>query len=138
MEWVEQKAGLLPLVDQLISSLESDLDSKTTASVEVDCGFGETKEERWGTAYIMEGSSMGARMILNALNKSANQLPTSYLSLLVESSKDRWPLFVSALDKSGCNVEQTVSAANLAFQTVYSTFAANAKLAGIQSTIESR
>lgn len=68
--------------------------------------------QTWGAGYVLEGSAMGARYIVQQLDPD---MPSSYLSRLANDSHQRWPKFIESLDEAGCDVNETVLAAKEVF-----------------------
>ncbi len=88
---------------------------------------GEGLEETWASAYVIEGSAVGARFIIKQVQKSNLSHGSTFLSHLAEDSFQRWPKFVEALNGSGCDVDKSVSVAKNVFGIVYDIFSAVAE-----------
>jgi heme oxygenase len=120
--WVEQRAELEPITFQAQSCIQSDLgsefDSQSAACEPV------APECCWGTAYVIEGSSMGAKVLLRSISQKPDResYPVRYLNLIGEHAPERWPKFLRALEVSACDPTKTAHAARRAFELVHEIF----------------
>lgn len=121
LDWTADQARLpqaaqlvVACIDDDVASMNVDVPPLEAAALEID-GFSES--QKWGIAYVMEGSSMGASfMIRIASEKLPAPIGTKFLERLASDSKNRWPEFISALDASGCEENDAINGANIAFQ----------------------
>lgn len=143
LNWVARESGLDDNTIQLCKLIEQDLGNlSSTASETFDYEMqicaddlrdnqndrrpSESVETSWGVAYVLEGSSMGARYIVrqvesnNASNPQA--LPTAFLTCVATESYERWPKFTEALDRSNCQPDPTVEVACQTFASAKSIF----------------
>ena len=107
----------------------SDLDEPIDDS-RFEANVAASVEQRWASAYVLEGSAMGARYLSRGLDESG--LSNSYLTKLAEDSYERWPKFVEALERADCDVDATVAAAVSVFDCVRERFAILAANAGLR------
>ncbi|MCC9641073.1 biliverdin-producing heme oxygenase [Rhodopirellula sp. JC740] len=79
--------------------------------------------QQWGHAYAVEGSSLGGRYLLASVKKTMpDDVPTHYLTQLASGAKDRWPVFVDALEtQTDLRVEDAISGAETVFRFVSET-----------------
>ncbi|QDU80037.1 hypothetical protein Pla110_17590 [Polystyrenella longa] len=77
----------------------------------------QTAGAHWGTVYVLEGSSMGARFLLKAVRDHfPEDVPHHFLNTLTQDSQTRWPLFLESLANADVNSTETVEGAELLFQ----------------------
>lgn len=74
-------------------------------------------EQRFGPAYVLEGSGLGARVLVK--RATASQYSNiSYIDTLQAISKQRWPIFVGALEDEPLSFEPTAKAAKSVFEVL--------------------
>jgi hypothetical protein len=131
--------------DKLIDAIDQDLNSvgvgidiplKSTKDSAVDFGTIAHRltvngweilvAQMWGHAYVLEGSAMGASMMIkSARSKLPDHAGIEYLKLSTAHAKRRWPRFVSSLQKFSYDLE---SGSTLSFnRTLEATLDANSK-----------
>ncbi|MDD9910786.1 MAG: biliverdin-producing heme oxygenase [Ahrensia sp.] len=71
-------------------------------------------EHALGCAYVLEGSGLGARLLLRQAS-AENISPTFYLTALEKLSRTRWPSFVDGLDGMPLRIDETAEAARGVF-----------------------
>lgn len=111
---VSQWADLPPTADRLIDAINSDLKSVGWAAEDLhvaehrDHPTDFSAAQCWGHAYVLEGSAVGASMMIKS---AQSQLPstatTNYLQLSGSHAKQRWPLFVKALEAVAEDLQPT-------------------------------
>ncbi len=84
-----------------------------------------TLAQVWASGYVLEGSAMGARYIVQQIDQSFS---SNYLTRLASDSQQRWPAFVESLEDAPCDVGETVAAAREVFKAAAEIFS-DAKLA---------
>ncbi len=76
----------------------------------------------WGEVYVMEGSALGARKILEVLKTTPGiGEATRYFKRLADDTRGRWPIFMDALNGAQIDCCQAVEAANESFEYVHGT-----------------
>lgn len=141
--WTSRESGLQDNTRDLCMLIEKDLDALSMAvakiqnsQAQVDRAGTEacraasspevSMEKSWGVAYVIEGSSMGARHIVRQVesNNASNSptLPTAFLASVATESYERWPKFTAALDESNCESTETVAAACETFASAKAIF----------------
>lgn len=119
---VSYEIGVSPNHTLLHDALQSDLISlgmkPTLAIGEPISSF--TNEFKFGTAYVLEGSSLGAK-ILHKQATAASDIPHNYISELSENSFQRWPIVVAALDAKKLRFQPTADAARSVFTFLMTT-----------------
>ncbi len=133
VQWAELQTGMTARTVGLGRLIESDLkstgtDLKNKAPVAIQGLVEKSAAEKWGEAYVMEGSALGGSM----LYKSATaQLPgglgTRYLHQLSLDVSQRWPIFVKALSAADQSAEsfpvhESVKAATELFDHAFKIF----------------
>lgn len=101
-----ETAGLPPRSDMLLRALVADLHAldvvvrfeEPPAGPEASAPDVATDAAAWGVGYVLEGSALGAAVLLAEIDGSPDERPTAYLSLLVEARAGRWPGFVEGLN----------------------------------------
>ena len=129
LDWASQEARLEPISDRLRQGIASDLGEISRANSQrlplewttIRQDLSSVPEEnRWAAAYVLEGSAMGARQMLDSAlafvreslggqdsaqsgANTAGGQPTpgaSYWQLLTSASLDRWSPFIESLQDS--------------------------------------
>lgn len=123
-------AGIDPMGGRIAAALEDDLrrlgadDARAPADPRRRAPEQRPAEgadaEAWGVSYVFEGSAMGAMVLLKAARRAGDR-PTAYLSLLAESARTRWPLFVAGLCAAQAPEQAVIDAALRAFESVETT-----------------
>ncbi|WP_436717301.1 biliverdin-producing heme oxygenase [Roseiconus lacunae] len=114
----------------LIRSLEQDLDSTGHASLRNQSanatqqnGSDTVRErrspsaEQWGTAYVIEGSSMGGVFLYRqAQQKLDPYLGSEFLRQLSGHAADRWPRFIEGLRATDIDSDRAITSAKATFR----------------------
>lgn len=128
LDWVASVGGMPATAKSILESIESDLSTVPFRPGADPLDSAEavpfTDSQKWGIAYVMEGSSMGARyMVRVAAEKLSAGVGTCFLQRLALDSKERWPEFVVALDESDCLTGEAIRGAEEAFRVAMEIFA---------------
>ena len=134
---IESLIGLPPLVSRLQASLLQDLNVAPANSPNVPQPELTSIDAQWGATYVMEGSAMGARMLIQSLPTDNQHYPTNYFRQLIEHSSERWPRLIEGLNESGGDPAITIQAAKDTFQFVYQCFLHNAETVSPAATTNS-
>lgn len=94
---------LPPYVDAHHTVLLEDINILTSDLPEANDFYGQTRslEKRLAAQYILEGSSLGAKVISSNLDRYNKNLPKMYFIQLAKNTKNRWDSFchtVNALE----------------------------------------
>ena len=131
LRWASQAGGLPMREPNLIALIDVDLASLSTAPrdtlVPGGCSTAPDSQEsssvHWGQAYVMEGSSIGATMMVRAAEKKLPAEATfRFLTELSGDAKNRWPDFANALAAADVNERVTIDAAIAVFDFAYEIF----------------
>lgn len=112
---VADLADLPTTAQRLIDAIDQDLQSIGLSPYDSPYDSPETLNDHsplhtsidqcWGHAYVMEGSAMGASIMMKSASaKLPASASTHYLHLSGAHAKSRWPLFVKALQKMSDDV----------------------------------
>ncbi|OYP29964.1 biliverdin-producing heme oxygenase [Rhodopirellula sp. MGV] len=124
---VNRVAALLELApnDELIACLDRDLISADQLAPLIDppCELGTNAVSEspdavdWGTAYVIEGSSMGGVFLYRqAKDKLPEGIGTEFLQQLSENAAKRWPVFTAGLRSAEVQPEPAIRAAKGTFR----------------------
>lgn len=112
-------------IEQLRTALQRDLDLENGGE-EIAAPASPTAESvahRWGHAYVLAGSSLGASVIRKRVRRFLPAAtPSVYLDLSAASARHQWPLFLKALNESGINKTGALAGATDAFDFVAASF----------------
>lgn len=89
--------------------------------VEPGCGAA------WGAAYVLEGSTLGAQMLVRqAQQKLPSGATTHFLQALAADGMERFRQFCAALDAADADAEQVIGGATAVFEHAIAWFDAHA------------
>lgn len=71
-------------------------------------------EQLFGTSYVLEGSGLGARVLLKRA-EAHNVQHRRYIDTLKRTSQRRWPVFISALEREPLSFQSTAHASLAVF-----------------------
>ena len=130
VDWAADQIGIAPSVYKLVSAIQSDGsfsadELRWTGPVNgLDArGRADDAATKWGGAYVLEGSAIGARYMVKAAGKmiaaleaeSTPAIGSTYLQTLASDSYERWPKFVAALNQAECDPAVAVESATQVF-----------------------
>ena len=139
LDWTSAKIKVFPSSAKLVGNIKSD-GAFTTEELQ----WNDTKSHdqlanlaiaddvacKWGVAYVLEGSAMGARYMVKSAEKlvashnlkMADSIGATYLQTLAEESYVRWPKFTEALNQVECDSSVAVKSAEQVFVTAKEIF----------------
>lgn len=131
-DWAAAQAQLEPTAGKNAARLSRDLLTLTErgftpldcfAESEASVGLSLTVGERWGSAYVMEGSAMGVSyMIKTARQQLPGEIGLSYMDGLASDAGQRWPKFTAALESVDCDPQKAIDGASTVFQLALQVF----------------
>jgi heme oxygenase len=114
LDWAAGQAGLAPRSDELIASLRRDIGMGATQPR--IAGGVASPAARWGIGYVLEGSALGAQLLLRRARRELTPgSSTDYLGTLAAEAQSRWPRFALALDNSGADAEVAARSSHAVF-----------------------
>lgn len=132
VEAVSNIIGLDDNTDAILAAIDRDLRAVGVKSYEHETAEltsdsrGEWSSDlaaSWGSAYVLEGSSLGSKYVRRTVEaKLATGTSASYLSLMNESARSRWPVFVEHLSKEKGDAERAILAARSVFKSANDLF----------------
>lgn len=138
LDWTSKQTELAPRSNQMIRLAEEDargvadseamllLCDRVQRELEViETPSQVSLESRWGAAYVMEGSALGAKHLV-ARVRDEKRFPCSFLEALAAGSQTRWPGFIAGLEGFSGDAKMAVEAAKAAFETSFLVFRAAA------------
>jgi heme oxygenase len=154
IDWASVESAIPQTVSELRQAIENDIGVSVlkVGNILSEPAVSNVSEaSKWAAAYVMEGSAMGARMIVKqseqserssqrgelgneSLSQSSSKSLTnssfapqgagsSYLVKLASDSYQRWPAFVAALAHSGCHDDDIIDEAKNVFCIAHDIFA---------------
>lgn len=134
LDRVAELANLPKTAQPLMDAIDQDLQSTGLSDIDRPDAWGQPETfdplhpgqqlpahvlhaQCWGHAYVMEGSAMGASLMMkSAQAKLPASASTHYLNLSGSHAKQRWPLFVAALQRMSDDAD-SVNGLETDFQT---------------------
>lgn len=113
-------------VDRLWTALKQDLDTdhRMEKSIADASAPPLSVAHRWGHAYVLTGSSLGASVIRKRVSRCLpGSTPSRYLEHCAAGARRQWPSFLKALNDSCVNKTEALAGATDAFEFVASRFA---------------
>ena len=99
-------AGLAPRSQRLIAALAADLHELGAEPAMSPPPLGDHGDDfAWGVGYALEGSALGAAVLLEQARSGSPGLPVGYFSALVDERPGRWSTFSAALNSVGVGPE---------------------------------
>ena len=132
LDWASEQIGVPPSTAKLVSSIQSDgsftsnelkWNDENSRQQLSHYGLSDDEACKWGAAYVLEGSAMGARYMVKAAEKliesqsseAADSISATYLQTLANESYERWPKFVEELNAADCDTSVAVQSAEQVF-----------------------
>lgn len=127
LDAVADLVGMPATAEELIALLNDDLASTEQGAVAHRHGTHDAPADsvgcQWGHAYVFEGSSMGAKMLVSLAQANlAGQATALYLERSAENATVRWPQFVAKLDDLADSHADVLAGANNAFRFITESF----------------
>ena len=125
-DWVASECGLEQQAQHFAELILSDLMAigypATTPDIEM-ASPSDSESFRWGVAYTLEGSAMGAMGMFKHM-KSITEFEDDcrYLEAVSSNARNRWPTFCEHLESSVDNESEVVAGATFAFEYAYQLF----------------
>ena len=113
---VALEAGFESQTKSLVTAIMTDLNSigYQVSTYTIDVARPAHPDEpisfRWGAAYTLEGSAMGAVGMLKSMKESEFSNQCRFLEFVTLNCKSRWPKFIEALEKNATNSEAAIAA----------------------------
>lgn len=131
LEQIEKSASLPGSYQELIQAIDRDLESidarrsESGDQAEVfksgeEAGATTPTSEDWGIAYVLEGSAVGGSfMARGAREKLPENATMDFLSALASNARNRWSVFVEALESTHLDQDAAVKSALACFESVH-------------------
>lgn len=124
---VSQHVGLPDNTQTILDSIDKDIEGcgrSPNTKHQQNSAVSYDEDAALGIAYVLEGSSMGARYVVKTARAQLPEgTPTHYLDCMSQSAKERWPAIVKSLSNQSCENESAISAALSVFDTAAGLFA---------------
>ncbi|MFK7912350.1 MAG: hypothetical protein AB8B93_00425 [Pseudomonadales bacterium] len=111
---------------ELVAALEQDLAElgHTVSRLEIPCQPDATADWSIGCAYVLEGSALGARVLLQRLAtpESVRQLPSHYLQQQSEHGGRRFRAWIQSLEQRDAKLATLSAGARFGFDLATQTY----------------